>query len=151
MRIMAIDYGDAHTGIAISDATCTIAGYTTVINAYMMPNMASHIVDFKEHMEEANIGADLYMMQSNAGVMTFDVATYKPVAVADSGPIAGIIAAIAGNPEVPGSLCRRAACGVWIHGTAGELLPPGGVADDLAQSAGRVIRLLEERKIIPLY
>lgn len=34
MRIMAIDYGDAHTGIAISDATCTIAGYTTVINAY---------------------------------------------------------------------------------------------------------------------
>lgn len=32
MRIMAIDYGDAHTGIAISDATCTIAGYTTVIN-----------------------------------------------------------------------------------------------------------------------
>ena len=65
--------------------------------------------------------------------------------------LAGIIAAIAGNPEVPGSLCRRAACGVWIHGTAGELLPPGGVADDLAQSAGRVIRLLEERKIIPLY
>ena len=34
MRIMAIDYGDAHTGVAISDATCTIAGYTTVINAY---------------------------------------------------------------------------------------------------------------------
>lgn len=66
---------------------------TTVINAYMMPNMASHIVDFKQHMDEANIGADLYMMQSNAGVMTFDVATYKPVAVADSGPIAGIIAA----------------------------------------------------------
>ena len=32
MRIMAIDYGDAHTGVAISDATCTIAGYTTVIN-----------------------------------------------------------------------------------------------------------------------
>ena len=65
--------------------------------------------------------------------------------------LAGIIAAIAGNPEVPGSLCRRAACGVWIHGVAGELLPPGGVADDLAQSAGNVIRLLEERKIIPLY
>ena len=66
---------------------------TTVINAYMMPNMASHIVDFEKHMEDAQIGADLYMMQSNAGVMTFDVAKYKPVAVADSGPIAGIIAA----------------------------------------------------------
>ena len=29
---MAIDYGDAHTGIAISDLMCTLAGYTTVIN-----------------------------------------------------------------------------------------------------------------------
>ncbi len=32
MRIMAIDYGDAHTGIAISDLTGTLAGFTTVIN-----------------------------------------------------------------------------------------------------------------------
>ena len=32
MRIMAIDYGDAHTGIAISDLMATLAGYTTVIN-----------------------------------------------------------------------------------------------------------------------
>ena len=32
MRIMAIDYGDAHTGIAISDLSCMLAGYTTVIN-----------------------------------------------------------------------------------------------------------------------
>ena len=29
---MAIDYGDAHTGIAISDLTGTMAGYTTVIH-----------------------------------------------------------------------------------------------------------------------
>lgn len=34
MRIMAIDYGDAHTGIAISDPTGLLAGYTTTINAY---------------------------------------------------------------------------------------------------------------------
>lgn len=32
MRIMAIDYGDAHTGIAISDLTAMLAGYTTVLN-----------------------------------------------------------------------------------------------------------------------
>lgn len=32
MKIMAIDYGDAHTGIAISDMTGTLAGFTTVIN-----------------------------------------------------------------------------------------------------------------------
>ena len=34
MRIMAIDYGDAHTGIAISDPTGFLAGYTTTIDAY---------------------------------------------------------------------------------------------------------------------
>lgn len=34
MRIMAIDYGDAHTGIAISDPTGLLAGYTTTIDAY---------------------------------------------------------------------------------------------------------------------
>ena len=33
MRIMAIDYGDAHTGIAISDVTGTLAGFTTVIDS----------------------------------------------------------------------------------------------------------------------
>ena len=33
MRIMAIDYGDAHTGIAVSDPTGTLAGFTTVINS----------------------------------------------------------------------------------------------------------------------
>lgn len=33
MRIMAIDYGDAHTGIAISDLTGFLAGYTTTIHS----------------------------------------------------------------------------------------------------------------------
>ncbi len=31
MSIMAIDYGDAHTGIAISDPTQTISGFCTTI------------------------------------------------------------------------------------------------------------------------
>ena len=33
MKIMAIDYGDAHTGIAISDYTETLAGHSEVISA----------------------------------------------------------------------------------------------------------------------
>ena len=32
MRIMAIDYGDAHTGVAVSDLTGLLAGYTEVIH-----------------------------------------------------------------------------------------------------------------------
>ena len=33
MRIMAIDYGDARTGVAISDAMGLLAGFTTVIHS----------------------------------------------------------------------------------------------------------------------
>ena len=33
MRIMAIDYGDARTGVAISDPTGLLAGYTEVIHS----------------------------------------------------------------------------------------------------------------------
>jgi len=66
---------------------------TTVINAYMMPNMASHIIDFENEMDKSQINANCYMMQGNAGIMTFDAALKKPVSVSESGPIAGIIAA----------------------------------------------------------
>ena len=34
MKIMAIDYGDARTGIAVSDPLGMMAGFTTVIHAY---------------------------------------------------------------------------------------------------------------------
>ena len=50
MRIMAIDYGDAHTGIAISDPTGFLAGYTTVIDAYRPEVVAERICALiKEH------------------------------------------------------------------------------------------------------
>lgn len=32
MKVMALDYGDARTGVAVSDATGTITGFTTVIS-----------------------------------------------------------------------------------------------------------------------
>ena len=43
MRIMAIDYGDAHTGVAISDPTGLLAGYITVIDAYRPEAVAERI------------------------------------------------------------------------------------------------------------
>ena len=50
MRIMAIDYGDAHTGIAISDPTGFLAGFTTVITAYRPEVVAEQVaVLAKEH------------------------------------------------------------------------------------------------------
>ncbi len=53
MRIMAIDYGDAHTGIAISDPTGFLAGFTTVITAYRPEVVAEQIAALaKEHGAE---------------------------------------------------------------------------------------------------
>lgn len=43
MRVLAIDYGDARTGIAISDASGTIVGQTTVIHSYNASKTAAEI------------------------------------------------------------------------------------------------------------
>ena len=44
MRIMAIDYGDAHTGIAISDPAGFLAGFTTTIHAYRPEVVADQVL-----------------------------------------------------------------------------------------------------------
>ena len=43
MKIMAIDYGDAHTGIAISDRMETLAGFTTVIDSRRQDEVVAQI------------------------------------------------------------------------------------------------------------
>ena len=58
MRIMAIDYGDAHTGIAISDPAGFLAGFTTTIDAYRPEVVAERVAALaKEHgVEELVLG-----------------------------------------------------------------------------------------------
>ena len=49
-RIMGIDYGDARTGIAISDLLCSIVGSTTVIHSRRTDKTVEQIVALvKEH------------------------------------------------------------------------------------------------------
>lgn len=63
MRIMAIDYGDAHTGIAISDPTGLLTGFTTVITAYRPEVVVSEIAKIaQEHgVEELVLGHPINM------------------------------------------------------------------------------------------
>lgn len=58
MRIMAIDYGDAHTGIAISDLTGMLAGYTTVLNTRRQSEVLDGIAALVEEygVEELVLG-----------------------------------------------------------------------------------------------
>ena len=43
MKVMGIDYGDARTGIAISDLLCSIVGTTTVIHSKSRTNTLEQI------------------------------------------------------------------------------------------------------------
>jgi putative Holliday junction resolvase len=63
MRIMAIDYGDAHTGIAISDPTGFMAGFTTTIDAYRPELVADRVAALAtEHgVEELVLGHPINM------------------------------------------------------------------------------------------
>ena len=63
MRIMAIDYGDAHTGIAISDPTGFLTGFSTTINAYRPEAVAEQVAALcREHgVEELVLGHPINM------------------------------------------------------------------------------------------
>ena len=63
MRIMAIDYGVAHTGIAVSDPTGLLAGFTTVVTAYRPEAVAQRVAELaREHgAEELVLGHPVNM------------------------------------------------------------------------------------------
>lgn len=48
MRVMAIDYGDARTGVAVSDATGLLAGFTTVIHSRRPEQAAEELAELIE-------------------------------------------------------------------------------------------------------
>ena len=53
MRLMGIDYGDARTGVAISDLTCTIAGSAAVVPSR---NTEKAIADIVRLAKENQVG-----------------------------------------------------------------------------------------------
>ena len=53
MRVLAIDYGDARTGIAVSDPTGLLAGYTTVVPSRNAEKAAEEIARLtREHQAD---------------------------------------------------------------------------------------------------
>ena len=63
MKIMAIDYGDAHTGVAVSDRTRTICGFSAVVTAYRPEALIERLLDLiREHeVSELVLGHPLNM------------------------------------------------------------------------------------------
>ncbi len=53
MRVMAIDYGDARTGVAVSDRTGTLVGFTAVVRGRQAQQVAAQVVQLaREHGAE---------------------------------------------------------------------------------------------------
>ena len=48
MRVMAIDYGDAHTGVALSDPTGFLTGSTTTINSWRQEVVVDKLAELIE-------------------------------------------------------------------------------------------------------
>lgn len=53
MRIMGLDYGDARTGVAISDLLCSIVGSTTVIHSR---NVEKTLAEIQHLVKEHEVG-----------------------------------------------------------------------------------------------
>ena len=65
---------------------------TTVVNAYIGPTVGGYVQSLHSSLREIGFKGELTIMQSNGGVMPPEVATQRPVAMMESGPVGGIIA-----------------------------------------------------------
>ncbi len=66
---------------------------TTVVNAYVGPRVSSYVNELDRRLKGGGFRGSLWIMQSNGGVMVPETAVRKPVAMMESGPVGGIVAA----------------------------------------------------------
>jgi N-methylhydantoinase A len=64
---------------------------TTVINAYVMPVVASYLRQLRKDLDRIEATAPLLLMQSNGGLMPAKVAEKQPCNIIESGPAAGVV------------------------------------------------------------
>ncbi|PYS32320.1 MAG: 5-oxoprolinase, partial [Acidobacteria bacterium] len=66
---------------------------TTVLNSYIGPKVSAYLEGLERMLQEEGFAGSLWIMQSNGGVMSTPVARRLPVAMLESGPVGGFIAA----------------------------------------------------------
>lgn len=66
---------------------------TTVMNAYVGPRVSRYLQQLEEELQDLGFAGRLFIMQSNGGLMGPETAKALPVAMMESGPVGGIIAA----------------------------------------------------------
>ncbi|MBN8749782.1 MAG: hydantoinase/oxoprolinase family protein, partial [Variovorax sp.] len=64
---------------------------TVVANAYVKPIVSRYVTRLDRALKAEGIAADLYIMQSNGGLVSPELATGMPVRIIESGPAAGVL------------------------------------------------------------
>ncbi len=64
---------------------------TVVANAYVKPIVSRYVNRLQVALNELGITAELYIMQSNGGLVSPELATSLPVRIVESGPAAGVL------------------------------------------------------------
>lgn len=64
---------------------------TTVANAYVKPLVAQYVQRLEGGLAENGLSGDVYIMQSNGGLVTPSLAREYPVRIVESGPAAGVL------------------------------------------------------------
>jgi len=70
---------------------------TTVVNAYLVPVVRSYMRSLRKELEMN----DVYIMQSNGGVISPDQASDEPVKILTSGPAGGVVGAHTIAKQIP--------------------------------------------------
>ncbi|MFZ4808620.1 MAG: hydantoinase/oxoprolinase family protein [Hyphomicrobiaceae bacterium] len=64
---------------------------TTVINAYVMPIVATYLKALRQSLDAAGVPARVLLMQSNGGLTTDTAAAARPMNIIESGPAGGVV------------------------------------------------------------
>jgi len=97
IRSIAEEMGDGFR-LSLSSEICPeIREYprvsTTVINAYIRPQLISYLNTLEGGLQERGFGGSLFIMSSAGGVLHPETAKHAPAALVESGPAAGALAA----------------------------------------------------------
>ena len=90
---------------------------TTIINACVRPVLARYLKGIERRLRRRKVTAELLIMQSSGGVLTFEAGAEKPVYMVESGPAAGVIV----SNYVAGGLGYKNAISFDMGGTTAKV------------------------------
>ena len=90
---------------------------TTVLNASLMPLIDTYLDKLTASLDEAGADVSLFVSQSNGGTQTPQLARERPVSLALSGPVAGVVAEV----EIGRQLGMTELIGLDMGGTSTDV------------------------------